>query len=183
MPFCAACAHSKVTRCPLRSRSTNNKDEASTSRDLGKVISVDQMISPTPLLIDQMTDMLTNKRYTWAILSVNQSSEYSFIWVQKSTNIKESLEGKRAFKAHMPSSGIVIWQYYANNGVFKARAWVDDCQLKNQRVTCAGVGVYHQNGVAKRQIWVLQELTWAQLAHAAQRWPEAITANLWPCQT
>ena len=54
------------------------------------------------------------------------------------------------------------------------------CHKKHQRITYAGVGAHHQNGVAERRIRVLQDLARAQMAHASQRWPEAMAANLWP---
>ena len=180
MPFCAACAFGKATRNPWRSRSTNNKDEVERPRSPGEVVSVDQIISPTPGLVAQMTGVLTTKRYTCATVYVDQFSGYSFIWIQKSTGADETLEGKRAFEEHAHSSGVKIQHYHADNGVFKARAWVEDCQLKHQRTTYAGVGAHHQNGMAERRIRVLQDLTRAQMAHASQRWPDAMAANLWP---
>ena len=64
MPFCAACAHGKATRKPWRSRIPNNKDETERKNTPGETVSVDQMISPTPGLVAQMTGMLTSKRYT-----------------------------------------------------------------------------------------------------------------------
>ena len=180
MPFCAACAYGKATRSPWRSRITNNKDEAEKPKSPGEVVSVDQMISPTPGLVAQMTGMLTSKRYTCATVYVDQSSGYSFVWVQKSTGVDETLEGKRAFEEHARNSGIKIQHYHADNGVFKARAWVEDCHKKHQRTTYAGVGAHHQNGMAERRIRVLQDLARAQMTHASQRWPDAMSANLWP---
>ena len=81
MPFCAACAYGKATRRPWRSRSTNNKDEAWKPTKPGEVVSVDQMISPTPGLIAQMSGMLTNKRYTSATIYVDHFSGYSLFGI------------------------------------------------------------------------------------------------------
>ena len=180
MPFCAACAYGKAIRKPWRSRTSNNRDEASVKSAPGETVSVDQMISPTPGLVAQMTGMLTNKRYMCATIYVDQYSGYSFIWLQKSTGAEETLMGKRAFEAHARESGVRIKHYHADNGVFKARSWVAECERIGQRMTYAGVGAHHQNGVAERRIRVLQDLTRAQMAHASHRWPEAISANLWP---
>ena len=180
MPFCAACAYGKATRKPWRSRITNNREETEVPKSPGEVVSVDQMISPTPGLVAQMTGMITTKRYTCATVYVDHSSGYSFIWIQKSTSVDDTLEGKRAFEEHARNSGIKIQHYHADNGVFKARPWVEDCHKKHQRITYAGVGAHHQNGVAERRIRVLQDLARAQMAHASQRWPEAMAANLWP---
>ncbi len=102
------------------------------------------------------------------------------MWVQKTTSVEDTLVGKRVFGEHAPNSGIRIHHYHADNGFFKARAWVDECHWKRQRLTYAGIGAHLQNGVANRRIWVLQDLARAQLAHASQRWPDAVSANIWP---
>ena len=180
MPFCAACAHGKATRKPWRSRTTNNKDEAWVPQSPGETVSVDQLISPTPGLVAQMTGMLTTKRYTCATIYVDHFSGYSFVWLQKTTSADETLEGKKAFEQHARDSGVQVERYHADNGVFKAKLWVNECKARGQRLTYAGVGAHHQNGVAESRIRVLQDLTRAQLAHAAHRWPTAISANLWP---
>ena len=44
----------------------------------------------------------------------------------------------------------------------------------------SGVNAHHQNGLAEVKIRWLQELVRTTLAHAAQKWPGAVTANLWP---
>ena len=90
------------------------------------------------------------------------------------------MEGKRAFEEHAGNSGVKIQHYHADNGIFKARAWVEDCHRHRQRITYAGVGAHHQNGMAERRIRVLQDLARAQMAHTTQKWPEAMSANLWP---
>ena len=79
MPFCAACAYGKATRKPWRSRTSNNKDETERPAVPGSVVSVDQMISPTPGLIAQMTGMLTTQRYSCATVYVDQYSGYSAV--------------------------------------------------------------------------------------------------------
>ena len=158
MPFCAACAHGKASRRPWRSRTVNNRDKSASPKVPGETVSVDQMISPTPGLVAQMTGMLTTKQYIYATIYVDHFSGYSFVWVQKTTSAEDTLEGKRAFEEHARNSGVSIRHYHADNGIFKARAWTEECHNKNQRVTYAGVGAHHQNGIAKRRIRVLQEL-------------------------
>jgi hypothetical protein len=53
---------------------------------------------------------------------------------------------------------------------------------KNERqiVFYAGVNAHRQNGVAECRIRDLQNLARTMLIHAQQRWPEAVTTNLWP---
>ena len=52
--------------------------------------------------------------------------------------------------------------------------------MNEQSITYAAVNAHHQNGVAERRIRELQNLTRTMLIHAARRWNNCITANLWP---
>jgi hypothetical protein len=76
--------------------------------------------------------------------------------------------------------GVMVQDYHANNGIFKAKKWVNACQGKGQGLTFSGVNAHHQNGIAEQKIWSLQELAWTMLLHANKRWPKAVSANLWP---
>ena len=58
--------------------------------------------------------------------------------------------------------------------------WVDNCHQLQQGLTFAGVGAHHANGKAEQRIRELQELAHTQLIRANQRWPQAISAHLWP---
>ncbi len=180
LPMCASCLYGKATRKPWRSRSTNNNDESDRPTAPGQCISVDQLISPTPGFIAQMSGKLTTQRYTCATVFVDQYSSFSYVWVQRTTSVDDTLKGKHAFERYAAQHGITIKRYHADNGIFRARAWVDDCQKQRQSLSYAAVGAHHQNGVAERRIRVLQEMTRTQLIHAQERWPDAIAAFLWP---
>ena len=180
LPFCASCAYGKSTRKPWRSHSTPNTDEASRPQRPGECVSVDQLISPTPGLIAQMSGKLTTQRYTCATIYVDQYSGFSYVWIQRSTSVEETLKGKQAFERFATHSGVMVKHYHADNGIFRAKEWVADCHSRRQSLSYAAVGAHHQNGVAERRIRVLQDLTRTQLLHAQSRWPAAITAFLWP---
>ena len=96
------------------------------------------------------------------------------------TAAKDKLEGKKEFEKYTRDREVQIQHYHADNEIFKSKACVLDCQLSRKRITYAGVGAHHQNGVAKQRIRVLQDLTCTQLIHANQRWLAAINAHLWP---
>ena len=127
-----------------------------------------------------MCGILTTKQYKCATVYVDQASKLGFVWIQKTAAAMDTVEGKKVFKKYARDRGVQIRHYHADNGIFKSKVWVLDCQLSRQRITYAGVGAHHQNGVAERIIRVLQDLTRTQLIHANQRWPAAITAHLWP---
>ena len=180
LPFCASCAYGKQIRTSWRSRTSNNKDESTTPATPGECISVDQLISPSPGIIAQMSGKLTTERYTCATIFVDQHSSLSFVWIQKSTSADETLKGKRAFETFARHHGVVIRHYHADNGIFRAKAWVEDCASQRESMSYSAVGAHHQNGVAERRIRPLQEMTRTILIHAQHRWKQAISPYLWP---
>ncbi len=103
-----------------------------------------------------------------------------FIYLQKTSTAEETLEGKVLFEKYAQYCGITIRRYHADNGIFRANKWVQRCIEGEQTLSFAGVNAHHQNGVAEKRIRDLQELARTSLIFAKRRWPDAITANLWP---
>lgn len=128
-----------------------------------------------------MTDFLTTKRYKCATVYVNQYSRLGYVYLQKTASAEETVEGKKAFEAFARQHGVQILNYHADNGIFKAHPlWMEECKRMLQGMAFAGVNAHHQNGIAERRIRELQELARAMLIHAASRWADSVTANLWP---
>ena len=111
---------------------------------------------------------------------VDQASRMGFIYLQKTCSAEETIEAKRAFEQYAENRGVRVQAYHADNGIFKAKKWVEECQQRKQDLTFAGVNAHHQNGVAERRIRELQETTRAMLIHATKRWPGVVTIHLWP---
>ncbi len=170
----------KATKRQWRQKSPTNKDEPRVPTRPGEVVSVDQMKSPTPGFIAQMTGILNTKRYEYVTVFVDHYSGYGFTFLQKTATGDETVQAKNAFERMCGTNGIQVRNYHADNGIFRAHTWVDDCQAKNQGLAYAGVNAHHQNGRAEARIRRLQELTRTQMAHAKRLWPEEISANLWP---
>ena len=78
------------------------------------------------------------------------------------------LEGKRAFERYAWLRNMTISAYHADNGIFKAREWVENCHQSQQGLTFAGVGAHHANGKAEQRTRELHELARTQLIHANQ---------------
>lgn len=180
VPVCSACLYGKKTKRPWRPKQAKTDADFSRPATPGTTVSVDQMISPTPGLVAQMTGQLTNERYTCATVFVDHATRFGYVHLQKSTSAEETIKGKQAFERCASEYGIKIKHYHADNGIFKAKAWVNQCATQGQRLTFAGVNAHHQNGVAEKRIRDLQDLARSSLIHANKRWPQAITANLWP---
>jgi len=180
VPVCTACMYAKATKKQWRDKTRKSDAEPVRPTRPGQIVSVDQLVSPTPGLIAQMTGFLTSKRYCYATVYVDQYSRLGYVYLQKTASADETLEGKQAFEKFARDRGVTVEAYHADNGIFKANKWVMACRAAHQTLTFAGVNAHHQNGVAERRIRELQELARTMLIHATRRWPNAITANLWP---
>ena len=178
-PTCTACEYARATKRPWRPRHRMNHCRKEATYP-GEIVSVDQMVSPTPGLIGQMSGFLTRKRYRYATVYVDHYTGYGYVHPQITASAEETIESKKAFETTASTHGIPIHHYHADNGIFRAHKWVQACHQARQGLTYAAVGAHHQNGRAERRIRELQELTRASLLHAARRWPHAITTHLWP---
>jgi hypothetical protein len=118
----------------------------------GQIVAVNQLVSPTPGLIAQMSGFLTTKRYKYATIYVDLYSRYGYVYLQSTASANETVEGKKAFEAHALRSGVRIENYQADNCIFRANLWVQASRDIGQGLMFAGVNAHHQNGVAKRRI-------------------------------
>ena len=107
-------------------------------------------------------------------------SRYKYVHLQASITSAETLEAKKAFESHSRSHGVVIQNYHADNGRFADNAFINDAASQGQTITYCGVNAHWQNGIAEKAIRDLRENARTALLHAIQRWPSAITVQLWP---
>ena len=139
------------------------------------------MISTTPGLIAQLRGQPTKARYKVATVFVDHFSSLSFVHVQKTTNAEETVEAKLRFEQFARGNGVEhIKHYHADNGIFADNLFRKSVEEGRQTLSFCGVNAHWQNGVAERRIRELQDHARTMLIHASKRWPQAITANLWP---
>lgn len=179
-PTCSACLYAKATRRQWRHKRRRFWTEKSPATKAGEVISVDQLISPTPGFVAQMTGILTKQRYTCATIYVDQYSGLGYVYLQKSSKADETIKGKRAFEAFAKTHGVKIERYHADNGIFRSNKWMDECRRCEQGLSFAGVNAHHSNGHAERRIRSLQDLARAMLIHQNKRWGMPGIVHLWP---
>ena len=127
IPSCSACLYGKATK-----RAWQSKQEKQSQRNQvlkpGKVISVDQMVSPVPGLITQMVGFLTKQCYKYATVFVDQASRMGFVYLQKTCSAEETIKAKRAFEKYAANQGVTVQAYHADNGIFKVKKWIEECQ-------------------------------------------------------
>ena len=179
IPTCSACLFAKAGRQQWRDKKRNNYKPIR-NESPGVCVSVDQLVSPTPGLVAQMSGRLTTKRYKYATVFVDQATRLGYVYLQTSPDADKTLKAVRSFKEFAMSRGVLIKAYHADNGAFKANKWVDHCRANSQALTFAGVNAHHQNGLAERRIRELQDMTRSMLIHANHKWNKAITTNFWP---
>jgi hypothetical protein len=180
VPKCAACMFGKATRRPWRSKGPINQQSTPSATRPGAVVAINQMISATPGLIGPMRGIITHQRYKVATVFVDHFSGFSYVHLQKSTGVAETVEAKNAFERQARMYGVSISHYHADNGIFAEPKFIQVIQQDNQTISFCAVNAHHQNGRAEKKILDLQELSPIMLMHAKQRARGAVTANLWP---
>jgi hypothetical protein len=69
---------------------------------------VDQLKSPTPGLIAQLSGFLTTNKYGYVTVYIDHTSRLGFVYLQKGTTADETLEGKIAFEQYAKDRGVTI---------------------------------------------------------------------------
>ena len=82
IPVCSACQYAKATRRPWTTKIATQDKEVTQPSTPGQVVSVDQLVSPVPGLIAQMTGFITKQRYKYATVYIDQFSSFSFVYLQ-----------------------------------------------------------------------------------------------------
>ena len=65
----------------------------------GQIVSVDQLESNTPGFIAQLKGKLTQQRYNYAMVFVDQFSGYTFVYLQHRITSEETVKAKHAFES------------------------------------------------------------------------------------
>ena len=178
-PFFSACQYGKMTKRPWWVKG-DNKNATKTATRPGQIVSVDQLESNTPGLITQLKGKLTQQRYKYATVFVDQFSGYTFIYLQKRLTSKETVMAKHAFESLADQRGVKILHYHADNGCFADNAFIPNCKAQQQGLSYCGVNAHFQNGIAERCIWDLQEQTRTSMLYAMNKWNWMILICLWP---
>ena len=180
VPKCAACIYGKMTRRAKRSKNEESRISARTITGPGACVSVDQLESRTLGLIAHMKGTPTVQRYRCATVYVDHYSRLSYVHLQKQLTSEETVQGKVAFEKFCDARGVTVKHYHADNGRFADNGFVNHVTANRQSISYCGVNAHFQNGMAEKRIRDLQDQTTTMLMHAESKWPDVISANLWP---
>ena len=127
-----------------------------------------------------MTGILTTKCYKYATVFVDQYSRLSYLFLQKTATVEETLSSKQTFELFASSHGVQILNYHADNGVFHANNWIKACQSdpNPKGMKFSGVDAHHTNGLAERRIRDIQDNGRAMMIHATHKWKTHTTIDL-----
>lgn len=97
--------YAKAMRRPWKGENRVDYEEIKYSKP-GEMVSVDQLVSPSPGFIAQMTGKLTISRYKYATVYVDHASRLGYIYLQRTADADETVQGKLAFEAYAESRGV-----------------------------------------------------------------------------
>ena len=90
----------------------------------------------------------------------------------------ESIRAKHNFEKLAFDHGILIQEYLADNGAFKAKDFVRHIHNQNQKINYCGVNAHHQNAIAERNIRTISESARSMILHAAFHWKDGVDSYL-----
>ena len=179
-PTCPGCAYGKAHRRQWRYKGAQNRRQIRSATSPGEVVSVDQLISPTPGFVPVHRGLPTVKRYIGATVFVDHYSDYTYVHLMTEMDAKATIEAKDAFERLAASHAVRIRHYHCDNGLFDTNAFKASIIIARQTISFCGVNAHHQNGKAERRIGDITTGTRTSLLHASHRWPSAVHVSLWP---
>ena len=97
-----------MTRRPWRVKGKKNRGQLRKVKSPGDCVSVDQLESRTPGFIGVMRGFVTRRRYTSATIFIDHFSDLSYVHMQKSLTVEETILAKQVFQAYARNNGVVI---------------------------------------------------------------------------
>lgn len=179
-PICPGCAYGKAHRKPWRSKGAQNKRSIRTALSPGEVLSINQLVSPTPGFVPTHQGRPTTARYNGATVFIDHFSDFVYVCLMSKMDADSTVHAKAAFERVSAAHGITVKHYHADNGLFDTKALHHSIQNSNQTISFCGVNAHHQNGKAESAIKDVTQGARVALLHAAHHWPKATDAALWP---
>jgi hypothetical protein len=185
IPKCEICQYAKAHR-----KSTNGNVKAVNTKtdgvlkagDLrpGATVSVDHFESRVKGRTAYSKDRLSSDQYVGGCVFVDHMSGYLHVEHQLGFSSSETIRAKQNYEQLAMNFGVLVDSYVADNGVFKANAFVTHIRDHNQKLSYCGVNAHHQNAIAERSIRTVSECARSMLLHASLHWKDQIQSNMWP---
>ena len=187
-PLCEICEYAKARRKAVHGKKTQS--DPAVEGDLkkghlrpGASVSVDHFESRIKGRTFNSFGRSTSEHYVGGCIFVDHMSGYLQVEHQLGFSSTETIRAKQAYEKHCLDHGIMVDTYLADNGVFKANAFINHIREHAQRLRFCGVNAHHQNGVAERSIKTVSDMARAMMLHSSIHWKDAIDSTLWPMAT
>ena len=186
IPKCASCQFGKSKRRPTGATTTTTvpeKEGALRKDDLrpGDRVSMDHFqVTKRGRLYESRGRTAPENMYCGGVIFVDHASGHVHTEFVVNLTATETIRAKMAYERAMLDEGVVVKAYHTDNGVFTARQFMEEIEKNFQTIGFSGVGGHHANGIAERGIGVVMSTARTMMIHAAIRWPDVITAELWP---
>ena len=185
IPRCEVCEYSKAHRRPTQGNThhTNPKTDGHLKIDhlrAGDKVSVDHFESRLKGRLFSGRGGANSGQYVGGCIFVDHMSGYIHVEPQLGFSSSETIRAKQDFEQFALNHGVLVDSYLADNGVFKANAFVQHIHTHNQRLSYCGVNAHHKNAIAERSIRTVSECARAMLLHSSLHWKDGIDSSLWP---
>ena len=185
VPKCSICEFSKAHRTSTKGKicSSNPSTDGNCKNGYlrpGSGVSVDHFESRLKGRTYTSFGKSTSDKYIGGCIFVDLASGYIHVKHQLGFSSSETIRAKQNFEKFAFDHNVIIEDYLADNGVFKAKAFIRHLRDQNQRVKFCGVNAHHQNGVAERGVRTISEIARCLLLHASTHWKNGIDSSLWP---
>jgi hypothetical protein len=168
-----------VNKSTIRSNKDGNLKKESLS--VGSVISSDQFVSSLKGRLPHTYGKENeNDKFVGGTIFVDEASEFITVQNQVSLGAVETVHAKNRMEREALRHGIKIKSYRCDNGVYRAKHFVDDTIRHHQTIKYSGIGAHHHNGIAERAIRTISTSARTILLHAMIHWPDETTLDLWP---
>ena len=108
------------------------------------------MESRTSEFIGVLRGSVTKILYTCATIFIDHHSGLSYVHLQYSITVEDTITAKRSFEAYARSHGVSIKHYHTDNGRFAYRKFLEAVESDNQTINYCAASIHHQYGIAKK---------------------------------
>jgi len=185
IPLCEICQYAKAHKTKLNGKISKvhlPSDGVLKNNHLraGDAISVDHFESRLRGRSYTSFGKGISDKYIGGCIFVDHMSGRIQVEHQLGFSASETIRAKQNFEKTALDHGVIVSEYLADNGVFKANKFVKHIHERNQKIRYCGVNAHHQNGIAERSIRTVSEMSRALLLHASTKWKDGIDSSLWP---
>ena len=122
---------SATTKKPWHSKGKNTGGQVGkiikTTRT-GQCVSVETIESPQVVLIAHMKGRITNKRYIYATVFVDNFSDLKYVHCMSEITSEETIYSKKSFERHTSGFNVRVDHYHYNNKRFADNAFILNCE-------------------------------------------------------